>query len=374
MRNFATLVQAAWAALALPMVVLLIGGCAATTTASWGPGELKQRAFSRDRVLALCDFKSERREASAGEAAYSSVFQYALSRSGAFGFVTAARLERGESDGPVDLRVMAQQNNLHACLSASVFRTISVGFSKKVVLTTRWEVIGRDGWNLKIETQAKSKKGQGVFPDLNDRKMDPVFQQLAWENAHQFLRKLASQGMIPAAPTPGLPPPDAGPVPPIAADWIPKDASEVKAGDVGENEKLIVVAYYEFGARVPNFPVNFLYYDSKTRQAVAKTVPTDGEGLARLTLPAEPDGSSSVFAFGWGDKTMRAVRAGRATALRIPAATGAVKQIVFRIAGNLFLGNGVVQLPSNGPIQLMKFPPDGTDMASYGGGDVIQAK
>lgn len=349
------------------VALALSSGCAATTTTAWGPGLLQERAFHRQSLLGLCELDLDpalRLKAPA----YARVYQYALAHSGAFGLVPKGRLVRGKTTGAVPLHVVAQMNNLNACLRASARTSITVGFSKRVVLTTEWEVVGQPGWKLEVQTEAEPTDTQGMFPNVLDPRMQPLLMQLAWENATQFVSELAKQGMTPdlgqPSPTPAAP----GPVPPNAVDWITKEAVDARADDLGPSEKLVVAAYYEYGARVPNIPIHFVYYDGKARKAVAKTVATDQSGLARLAIPAEPDGASSIFAFSLRDDVLPMLRANQTQAIRIPPTTIAAegagrKAFVAKLDGE--------SRDYVGSIQLMEFPTDGTDPASYSGGDVV---
>jgi hypothetical protein len=355
--------------LALPLIMQL-GGCAAATTASWSPAQLQERAFHQQSVLGLCKFEIDA-PLSAREAAYARVYQYALSHSRAFSIIPKGRLAQGERGDAATPEAMAQMNRLSACIQASVVPSISIGFSKHVVLTTKWHVVGPQGWKLDIETQAKPPDNQGMFPNVADPKMEPLLLQLAWDNANQFAQKLAEQGMTPDVAHQRPTAPAAGPVPPNAIDWIVKDAIDLKADDAGENEKLVVVVYYEYGARVPNTPVYFVYYDSKIRRAVAKTVATDQDGVAKIAIPSEADGSSSVFAFSLRDDLLPMVRAHKNQAIRIPSAKidapGAGRKVFIARTDS-------ESREYADSFQLMLFPTDGTDLASHSPGDVIITK
>ena len=112
---------------------------------------------------------------------------------------------------------------------------------------------------------------------------------------------------------------------------------------------------------MPNVPIYFLHYDSKTRKAVARTVTTDPDGLAKIAIPSEPDASSSIFAFSLRDNMLPMLRTPNNLAIRIPPAkvkaSGAgQKQIVLRFDGET--------MKWKGSIQLMSFPTDGTGVVS----------
>jgi hypothetical protein len=187
---------------------------------------IQERVLGPDRTLSLCDFKllglqsnvgavfgvvgsiydwqkaqEDRPYAARLTGDFVKVYEQALSGAGSFPYTPTAKLVRPQAPGnvPVSMDVLAHANRLHACVSATSTVGVLIGFNKKVQVTTQWELTGQSGWKIKIETHAKSKKGQGTFPDTADPKLGPVFLDLAEENADQFLAELAKQGMLPAS-------------------------------------------------------------------------------------------------------------------------------------------------------------------------------
>jgi hypothetical protein len=96
---------------------------------------------------------------------------------------------------------VARGNGLHACLKATSSLLVAVGWHKKVKVATTWEMTGRSGWKMTIETEAISQESQGMFPDTADPKLKPVFLELAHESVQMFLAQLAERGILPAATT-----------------------------------------------------------------------------------------------------------------------------------------------------------------------------
>lgn len=123
------------------------------------------------------------------------------------------------------MQAVVNGNGLHACVAAKSSLLVLVGWNKKVSVSTVWELTGRSGWKMTIETEAISQESQGMFPDTADPKLRPVFVGLARESAAKFLASLAEQGMVPAGPPAVLAPAPAPAVPAGAAAPAPAPVS-----------------------------------------------------------------------------------------------------------------------------------------------------
>lgn len=147
-------------------------------------------------------------------AEFSGIYEAALGGAGAFPYVPRAKLAPSQDGKPLPMQAVANGNGLHACVAAKSSLLVLVGWNKKVSVSTVWEVTGRSGWKMTIETEAISKEAQGTFPDTADPKLKPVFVGLAQESAAMFLASLKERGLLPAATTASpAPAPAPAPVP-----------------------------------------------------------------------------------------------------------------------------------------------------------------
>lgn len=112
-----------------------------------------------------------------------------LKLSSAFQYCPAEKLITLQDGKPLSIDMIAKENNLFACVSAKSGLSVATGWNKKIVLTTWWEITGPSGWKLEIETEAVSKETHGVFPDVGDPSLKPVWIDLAKESSKQFQEK-----------------------------------------------------------------------------------------------------------------------------------------------------------------------------------------
>ena len=124
---------------------------------------------------------------------FQNIFEQALRGTGAFQLSAPQGLVRVKDGKPLTLSGVANENDLFACVKVESFLGVRFGFSKNVGVTTRWQIIGPSGWELKIATDATSEEGYGVGPNTGDPKFKPLFLQLARESARQFLEQLSKE-------------------------------------------------------------------------------------------------------------------------------------------------------------------------------------
>lgn len=66
-----------------------------------------------------------------------------------------------------------------------------MGWKKKIVIYTQWQIRCSSKYKVKIATSAISKDAKAVFVDISDPKYLPDWIELARENTKQFLEKLS---------------------------------------------------------------------------------------------------------------------------------------------------------------------------------------
>jgi len=112
-----------------------------------------------------------------------------LKLSNAYRYSPAEELKTLQDGKPMSIEMVAKENNLFACVSAKSGLSVAQGWNKNLVLTTSWEITGPSGWKLKIETEAVSKETHGVFPDVGDPSLKPVWIDMAKVSVKQFQDK-----------------------------------------------------------------------------------------------------------------------------------------------------------------------------------------
>lgn len=204
---------------------VLLTSCMAHVEPRLSPLVLQERALGPDRSLSLCEFdllnaggsgtaallglagaiydanKAQKDAPYAVElaAGFSGIYEGALMGAGSFPYVLRAKLAHPQYGKSMPMDALAKGNGLHACLKARSSLLVLVGWNKKVSVATTWELTGRSGWKMTIETEAISREPHGIGPDTADPKLKPVFLELAQESVHMFLDQLADSGILPAA-------------------------------------------------------------------------------------------------------------------------------------------------------------------------------
>ena len=213
-------------------VPVFLTSCMAHVETRLAPEVLQERALGPDRSLSLCEFnllnaagsntaavlgiagaiydanKAQKDAPYAREltADFNGIYEGALMGAGSFPYVPKAKLAPSQDGKPMPMDALAKDNGLHACLTAKSSLLVLVGWNKKVAVGTTWELTGRSGWKMTIETEADSQETYGLGPDTADPKLKPVFIQLAHESVQKFLAELATSGILPTA-TIAAPPP-----------------------------------------------------------------------------------------------------------------------------------------------------------------------
>lgn len=119
------------------------------------------------------------------------VFEETLAAQTAYNYVANANLVIAKDGQPLKLPEAARENQLSACIYAVPGMTVSVGWHKKVVLITRWDIVGYPDWKYRIQTKKTSSETHGTFPDQADPALKPVLLELAKESADEFSARLA---------------------------------------------------------------------------------------------------------------------------------------------------------------------------------------
>ena len=226
-------------------VSVLLTSCMAHVQSRLAPEVLQERALGPDRSLSLCEFnllnaagsntavvlglagaiydanKAQKDAPYAREltADFNGIYEGALMGAGSFPYVPKAKLAPSQDGKPVPMDALAKGNGLHACLAAKSSLLVRAGWNKKVAVGTTWELTGRSGWKMTIETDADSQETYGMGPDTADPKLKPVFIALAQESVQKFLAQLANSGILPTA-TP------AAPAPAISATTAPQTPTQ----------------------------------------------------------------------------------------------------------------------------------------------------
>ena len=227
---------------------VLLTSCMAHVEPRLSPEVLQERALGPDRSLSLCEFdllnaggsgtapllglagaiydanKAQKDAPYAVElaAGFSGVYEGALMGAGSFPYVLRAKLAHPQYGKSMPMDALAKGNGLHVCLKARSSLLVLVGWNKKVSVATTWELTGRSGWKMTIETEAISREPQGMGPDTADPKLKPVFLELAQESVRMFLDQLADSGILPTAIT-------AAPAPPISATTAPQAPTQTQS-------------------------------------------------------------------------------------------------------------------------------------------------
>ncbi len=123
-------------------------------------------------------------------AGFRSAYDEMLSGTGGFQLLPSERFIAAKDGKPFPLVAAAGENGLFACLKADPVLGFKAGFSKRVKVETKWQLVGPSGWTFDTKTETVSEEGFGVSVDVLDPVLKPVFLHLARHSAVQFLEKL----------------------------------------------------------------------------------------------------------------------------------------------------------------------------------------
>jgi hypothetical protein len=121
---------------------------------------------------------------------YFRIHEDTIREAGAFELFPAQSLVRVKDGKGLSLAEAAKENDLFACVGATLGHRATVGWNKKLVLQAQWTIVGPSGSQLKFTTEAQTDEAHGKFPDAFDPKMRPFLPPLARKSAEQFLEKL----------------------------------------------------------------------------------------------------------------------------------------------------------------------------------------
>jgi hypothetical protein len=82
------------------------------------------------------------------------------------------------------------RNRLGACVSAMSTWGAKVGWNKRLVIATKWEVVGGGRCKFRVSTYAESQETHGKFPKGADPALKPAYLDVAKADARQFLKAL----------------------------------------------------------------------------------------------------------------------------------------------------------------------------------------
>jgi len=120
------------------------------------------------------------------------IFEQALLKSRAFQYVSQNSIESVKKGDELLLAETAKKNQLLWCVSAKSICAARMGWNKKIVLVTKWELVGPSGGKLKLSTEAESKETYGKFPNGADPKLKPAYLELAKANVQEFMAKISN--------------------------------------------------------------------------------------------------------------------------------------------------------------------------------------
>jgi len=109
-----------------------------------------------------------------------------------FRYFPKEKLQLNPSETPVQLDMVAKNNNLFACLSATAAIACKMGWKKKIVIYTQWQIRSSSNDKVKIATSSVSKDSKAVFVDISDPKYLPDWIELEKNNTRQFIEKLTA--------------------------------------------------------------------------------------------------------------------------------------------------------------------------------------
>jgi hypothetical protein len=90
----------------------------------------------------------------------------------------------------IELKDMANRNNLYACVNAASLLLKG----KYMQVWTTWEITKSSGEKYVFTTKVTSQEAQALFADKTDPKFKPMFLGLARQSAQQFLTALGEGG------------------------------------------------------------------------------------------------------------------------------------------------------------------------------------
>lgn len=121
------------------------------------------------------------------------ILERSITGTGVLNLDASDRLAIATSSRALTIPELTRENGLFACVHAQSYVAAGFGWKKKVKLITKWHLIGASGWQVDLDTDCASEERQGVWFNLNERRLKPVFLQLAQHSAQELLRQLAER-------------------------------------------------------------------------------------------------------------------------------------------------------------------------------------
>jgi hypothetical protein len=122
----------------------------------------------------------------------SQIIEAMLNEAMIFRYIQKEKLQTVPPGTIVAPDVVAKNNDLFACLNAKSALACKMGWKKKIVIYTQWQIRCASKNKLKISTTAYSKDSKAVFVDISDPKYLPDWIEITKENTRQFLEKLTA--------------------------------------------------------------------------------------------------------------------------------------------------------------------------------------
>jgi len=108
-----------------------------------------------------------------------------------FQYIPKEKIQTNPSETRVTPDVVAKNNDLFACLSVTAALACKMGWKKKIVIYTQWQIRCSSKYKVKIATSDVSKDAKAVFVDISDPKYLPDWIELIKANTRQFLEKIS---------------------------------------------------------------------------------------------------------------------------------------------------------------------------------------
>ena len=120
-------------------------------------------------------------------------YKTAIEEDSRYQVVDGEKLVDSEDEKHLSLADIAQRNNLFACVSAKPQWAAKVGWNKKLVIQTKWEVESPGGCKVKFNTSVASVETYGKFPHGTEPKLKSAYLGLSKEDARQFIDELQKE-------------------------------------------------------------------------------------------------------------------------------------------------------------------------------------
>jgi len=122
----------------------------------------------------------------------SQIIESMLNEATIFRYIQNGKLQTVPSGTIVTPEVVAKNNDLFACLNVKSALACKMGWKKKLVTYTLWQIRCTSKYKVKISTTAYSQDRKAVFVDISDPKYLPDWIEMQKDNTRQFIEKLTA--------------------------------------------------------------------------------------------------------------------------------------------------------------------------------------